>query len=183
MMAPASPSSTSSDWTMLASIGSMFVEDMPQTSLQQRKHHQHQNDSHSSKPTEDQITHEKQPGGSLHLYEAQALVRLCHKVQEEARWRRCRRALLFPEPESVSDRRVAPRPWARTGMDTDVLQRQRERRADADSLRVLEYWTARREREARLEGRSDAASLRRLEYWTERHRLGVERRRGGPTSV
>lgn len=81
---------------------------------------------------------------------------------------------LFPAPLAIPDDAQAEE----TTHVQRQRQRQRERRADADSLRMLEYWTARQERDRWLGGHSDAASLRRLEYWTEKEKL----RRGGESS-
>lgn len=147
--APAPKRVSSSDWVMLASIGSMFPDDTTSSRAQQ----------HHAGRTQAQ---EWRRGGPQSTLEKEALMHLYRRV--EARRGRCR--ALFPEPLAI------PADSQRWAAQQEALQRQRERRADADSLRVLEYWTARQERDGRLGGHSDAASLRRLEYWTERLRRG-----------
>lgn len=135
---------SSPDWTMLASIGSMFPDDAG-SGITPRDHHK----------TSPSGTTEAQEQAPL---EKETLVHLWRRM--EAGRGRCR--ALFPEPLAI------PADTQRWTAQVEALQRQRERQADAESLRVLEFWTARQERDRRLGGRSDAASLKRLEYWTER---------------
>lgn len=167
---------SSPDWAILASVGSMFPDpDDNNTAARGPLDAAEQNQA--SRTPDAKSLKARQ---ALALLEEDSLARLYHRLETQRE--RLREA--FPEPLAIpSD---LPRWGARE------RQRQRERRADEDSLRVLAYWTARRERvwQHDIQGRacgagagaeagaggggcSDAASLRRLEYWTER--VGVAR--------
>lgn len=162
---------SSPDWAILASIGSMFPDpDDNNAAARGPLEAAEQNQASLIPDSKSLEAHQ-----ALALLEEESLARLYRRLETQRE--RLREA--FPEPLSIpSD---PPRWRARE------RQRQRERRADEDSLRVLAYWTARRERvwEHDIQGRacgpgagaeagaggggcSDAASLRRLEYWTER---------------
>lgn len=176
-----STSTGSSEWVMLASIGSMFPD------LDDDDNNSDNKTAGIPLGTAEQNQASRPPDAESHrachavsLLEEDSLARLYQRLETQRE--RLREA--FPQPLAIPG--DLPR-WRER-----QRQRQLERRADEDSLRVLAYWTARRERAwgHDMQGRacgaaagsaagagggdcSDAASLRRLEYWTER--AGVAR--------